>query len=252
MSAFRTLFFYFALSFCLLAFLWEPWATADPVSEKALEAKIQSQIEALVGPGKAKVTVSGKTKQSQIQSRSLTHRRPQVAHERVVSETAQGVTRSRVERIYTYDDTESLATESAGGLTQKSVSVIYQPPAKEDDPESLAPPLDPALIETIVRTTAQIDPQRGDQLSVRAVQMDTSLYERLKAEMEKARQAPPIWIYLLCAGLGLGGGVGLGFVIARKRQRKAVNWESVQTGAYPLYPNALPEPKAQALELPRA
>lgn len=232
-------------------------AQANPAAEKALEAKIQGQLEAVLGPGKAKVTVSGRSETAPRQSRSVTHHRPQTAHERIVTETRQGVTRRKVERIYTYDHTESLTQAASGSLEQKSVSVIYEPPAPGEDAENAAPSLDPALVETIVRTTARIDEKRGDQVFVRPVKMDTSAYDRLKAEMEKARQGSPVGIYLLCAVGGLGGGVGLGWWLARRRQRnRPPTWET--SPALPVYPGIIAAemgPMAstnQALEQPRA
>jgi flagellar biosynthesis/type III secretory pathway M-ring protein FliF/YscJ len=227
--------------FCLgLGLLWlSPLALANPAAEKALEAKIQGQLEAVLGPGKAKVTVSGGSERARRQSRSVTHHNPQTAHERIVSETQAGVTRRKVERIYTYDHSEALTTETSGNLTQKSVSVIYEPPKPGEDPENAAPPLDPALVETIVRTTARINESQGDQLQISQVKMDNSAYERLKAEMEKARQGTtPLWIYGLCALGGIIGGVGLGFFLARRRQRKAIPaWENPPI--MPVYPGII-------------
>ncbi|MBT9548057.1 MAG: hypothetical protein IV090_21885 [Candidatus Sericytochromatia bacterium] len=245
--------------FCLgLGLLWPSAPVlANPVAEKALEAKIQGQLEAVLGPGKAKVTVSGGAERARRQSRSVTHHNPQTAHERIVSETRAGVTRRKVERIYTYDHSESLATEASGTLTQKSVSVIYEPPAPGEDPENAPPPLDPALVETIVRTTARINESQGDQLQISQVKMDTSAYDRLKAEMEKARQGTPFWLYGLCALGGITGGVGLGFFLARRRQRKAIPaWENPP--ALPVYPGIMAAEARlsvsanQALEQPRA
>lgn len=227
-------------SFCLgLGLLWlSPLALANPAAEKALEAKIQGQLEAVFGPGKAKVTVSGSSDRAQRQRRSVAHHNPQTAHERIVSETQAGVTRRKVERIYTYDHSESLETEASGHLTQKSVSVIYEPPVPGEDPENAAPPLDPALVETIVRTTARINESQGDQLQISQVKMDNSAYERLKAEMEKARQGTPLWLYGLCALGGIIGGVGLGFFLARRRQRKAIPaWENPPI--MPVYPGII-------------
>jgi len=239
--------------FCLFGIL--P-AFANPVAEKALETKIQSQLEAVLGPGKAKVTVSGSSDSASHQRRSVTQHKPQIAHERIVTETQAGVTRRKVERIYTYDHTESLAAEASGALTQKSVSVIYEPPAPGEDPENAAPPLDPALVETIVRTTARINAAQGDQLHISQVKMDTSAYERLKAEIEKARQGTPLWLYGLCALGGISGGLGLGFFLARRRQRKVIpTWESQP--AMPVYPGIMAADRLsvsanQALEQPRA
>jgi len=249
----------FSAYFCLgLGLLWPSAPVlANPAAEKALEAKIQGQLEAVLGPGKAKVTVSGGAERARRQSRSVTHHNPQTAHERIVSETQAGVTRRKVERIYTYDHSESLATEASGTLTQKSVSVIYEPPAPGEDPENAAPPLDPALVETIVRTTARINESQGDQLQINQVKMDTSAYERLRAEMEKARQGTPLWIYGLCGLGGITGGVGLGFFLARRRQRKAVPaWENPPI--MPVYPGIMAADTKQvvsanqALEQPRA
>lgn len=243
---------YFCLGLALLLGierLAEPVA-ANPAAEKALEAKIQGQLEAVLGPGKTKVTVSGKADGTRRQSRSVTHRNPHTAQERIVSETREGVTRRKVERVYTYDQTEALATEASGALKQKSVSVIYEPLVSPEDPENAVPPLDSAEIEEIVRTTANIDEAQGDRLHISQGKMDTSAYDRLKAEMEKARQGTPVWIYGLCALGGIVGGVGLGFFLARRRQRRQATptWES--TSSVSVYPGPLPADLVQIQALP--
>ncbi|PIQ28737.1 hypothetical protein COW36_11780 [bacterium (Candidatus Blackallbacteria) CG17_big_fil_post_rev_8_21_14_2_50_48_46] len=208
----------FVLFFVFLIFSASSvWATTP--QEQALERKINQQLDAILGPGKARVTVTEKQNRRQIQSRSVQRSHPQVLHERLARETRQGTTRQSRETIYGYDQAEQLISSTSESPAQKSVSVIYQPPTQSEDSENPDPPVDQDLISGIVRTLAQIDETKGDQLNVRAVKMDTSLYERLKAEMEKSRQGTPWWVWGLCALLGLSLGLGMGAFITRRRYR---------------------------------
>lgn len=213
----------------LLIFLfWQHFCVSLAVSatpaEKQLEAKLQQQLEAIVGPGKVHVTVSGRSPASGRQLRALSRTQPQLIHERSLTERHQGVVRQRSEKVWGFAERETLLTESTEGLTQKSISVIYEMPQQPEENESAHPAVDQALIEGIVRTIAQVDEARGDQLKIQTVRMDTSTFDRLKAAMEKARERLPFGTYVLWAlgGLGLGIGIGLWF---RRRRRSAATWE---------------------------
>lgn len=198
------------------------WAIS---AEQRLEAKLNQQLEAVLGPGKAHVTVSGRASASRRQVRSLSQSQAQVLHERSMTESRQGQTHSRSEKVWGFEQTESLQIEQPEALEQKSVSVIYELPAQGEDSELAGPVVDPALIEGMIRTVAQLDESRGDQLQIRAVRMDTSAYERLRAEMEKNREQTPVWLYALCALGGVGSGLALGFLLTRRRAVPVPAWE---------------------------
>lgn len=199
-------------------------ADGRALAERELEAKIQKQLEAIVGPGKARVTVSGEQSAGG-QSRSRTQSKPQVAAEQRISETrtttrnGETVTETRTDSrtSWTHDQSEELRSEMPSGLERKSVSVIYEPPARgEDGEEAAAPPVDQALIEDVVSAASGLG--RDDTLDVHAVRMDTSAYDRLKEEMEKASRETPWWVFALIGAAGLGLGAGIGLLVARRRK----------------------------------
>ncbi|HEY9841760.1 MAG TPA: flagellar M-ring protein FliF C-terminal domain-containing protein [Candidatus Obscuribacterales bacterium] len=199
-----------------------PGLAATELAERELEAKIERQLEAVVGPGKARVSVSGRQDEPGIE-RSLRNSRPQLGTQRSSRERhSDGVhvsERSTTQSSWVYDQSEELRSRRPAGLKQKSVSVIFEPPQSPEGEEGAErPAVDQALIEDIVRSTGGIDESRGDHLSVHAVTLDTSATDRLRDEMEKQRQGTPWWVFGL---IGLGGsGLGAGLVVLLLRRRR--------------------------------
>lgn len=205
------------LSLCLLAA--PAWGALPDDLDRELEARIHRQLESILGPGKAQVTVQSKVDTSQHQSRSRSRTNGKIAAERSLSETTPTGTRTRTERQYTYDETETLRVKAPYNLERRSIAVQYQPPKASEGEEGPAFNLDPAAITRMVRAMAGMGER--DTLDVQPVTFDTSAYDRLRAEMEAARTAgPPWWLLALIGGGGLALGVGTGWFIARRRAAK--------------------------------
>lgn len=215
---------------CLL--LAQPvWAASNP-QERALEQKLEAQLEALVGPGKAKVVVSGKQNNSS-QTRSKQYSRPQVASQQTLSERdSSGRVRTETRTSWIHDQRETLGS-TAAELGQKSVSVIYQPPQAAEGQE--APGLTSAQVEEMLSTAANLDPNQGDRIHVQAGHFSQSAFERIKAEMEKARQGSPWWVFALLAVVSLLLGAGLtALMLLRRRQKQQPVWPEPQAlSGYP-------------------
>lgn len=202
-------------------------------AERELETKLQHQLDAIVGPGKAHVSVSGRSSDG-YQSRSMNYSKQQPVSQRQSSEThssttsgqgkspgTQSTSRSQSQGVYTYDRTEELRTHAPDPLSQKSVSVVFEPPSanNKEGEESVdnGPPVDKALVEDVVRSAAGIDESRGDRLNVQESHIDTSAFDRLKDEMLKQKQGPSWWIFALIGLIGIGFGTMIGLLIRRRR-----------------------------------
>ncbi len=194
-------------------------AQAGP-AEQELEAKLERQLEALLGPGKAHVSVSGKTQAPSLQ-RNVTRSKPQIVGQRQTTVSsrngeAQSRTQTHSQTSWTYDQTEEIRSVQPK-LTDKSVSIIYEPPSVlEDSEEGTRPNVDAAAIEQMAR--AALGLEATDRIHVQAGRMDTSAYDRLKAEMERAQQGTPIWVFMGIALACVGLGAGLGAFLMRRRQ----------------------------------
>lgn len=238
-------------------------AFASP-AERELEAKLQHQLDAIVGPGKAHVSVSGRSSDG-YQSRSLNYSHQQPVSERKNSEThsstssgqdkstgTQSTTRSQSQGVYTYDRSEELRTHAPDPLSQRSVSVVFEPPsARNNEGEESVDnghPVDKALVEDVVRSAAGIDESRGDRLNVQESHIDTSAFDRLKDEMMKQKQGPAWWIFALIGLIGIGFGTMIGLLIRRRRSaaQPAPDWQQMnpQMNNGQPYPPAYPQAQA--------
>ena len=133
-------------------------------------------------------------------------------------------TQTRRDSNMVFDQQEELRGRQPGGLSRKSVSVIFEAPAAGEEAEA-SPQIDAALIEELVGAGGGIDRQRGDQLHVQQVKIDTSAYDRLKAEMEKANAQSPWLIFALIGLDGAGAGTGLGVLLMRRSKPAPPQWE---------------------------
>jgi len=187
--------------------------------EKQLEQRLQQQLEAVLGPGRARVSVSGQ-QETGSQQRSLTRSNPQVAAEREQTRSLEQAGTTQTQRTsqtsWTYDQVEELRQQKPSGLSQKSVSVVYDPPAIGED-EGEQQPLDPRVIEEIVRHAANLDETRGDRLSVTATRFAPKVLEQIQ------REGTPWWVLALIGLLGmlLGTGTGLWWMRRRQKQHQA-------------------------------
>ena len=132
---------------------------------------------------------------------------------------------------FNYDNIERLVNRQSGVIQSKSISVQYEMPALaegEEAAEGGPPPMSNEDVINMVK--AAINFQDGDQINVRQVKFDTSRYEKLKDEMEKANQGTAWWIYALVALGGLVIGAGIGGALLGKKKAAA---GAEQFGAVP-------------------
>lgn len=217
-----------------LAFQTLAFANPQPEANqeaRLLEQKLQQQLEALVGPGKARVIVRGEAHSDHSQQRSITRSNPQPVAERTQRETlernGQWITRESSQRSWSYDQTEELRQKKPSGLQQKSVSVIYEPPTgrlSADETES-GILLDPAAIEDLIRSVANLDETRGDRLSIQGVRFAPPAWREVLEQTH-----PPLWLIAAIALSSSGLGAGLMFWWLRRRQRQQAiptpEWQS--------------------------
>ncbi|MGV3523709.1 MAG: flagellar M-ring protein FliF C-terminal domain-containing protein [Candidatus Sericytochromatia bacterium] len=197
-------------------------------AEQILQSKIERQLEAVLGPGRVRVSVTGELNTAS-QSRSHQRDNPQVAAERRQTQRhSDGSSAENNETQWTFDELEELRSIAATGFTRKSVSVVYEPPPASEDSEADAEPrvLYQATIEEMVRSAADIDESRGDRLSVRAARFDTRWQQQLQAELARAaRQGPPWWVLALIGLGGLALGSGLTVWLLRRRKPPVADWQ---------------------------
>ena len=153
-------------------------------------------------------------------------------------------TRENNQITYNYNNVEELISKETGAINRRTISVQYElPPVEEgaETTEGAAAPLNKADVEAMVAAAVNLDPKAGDVLNVRQVKFDTSKYDSLKAEMEKARQGTPWWMYVL---IGLGGlvvGAGIGGALLGKKKAVAGAEQFAGVGGVPQYA-AIPGP----------
>jgi flagellar biosynthesis/type III secretory pathway M-ring protein FliF/YscJ len=215
------------------------WGALPEDLDRELEARINRQLEAILGPGKAQVTVQSQIDTSQRQSRSRTRSNGQISAERSLSETSATGSRTRTERQYTYSETETLHVDAPYRLQGRSIAVQYQPPSPQEGEEAAAFNLDPAAITRMVKAMAGL--KERDAVDVQPVTFATSAYDRLRAEMEAARNAgPPWWLLALIGGGGITLGLGTGWLIARRRAQKQLPVEMAAYSYGSVYPALAP------------
>lgn len=239
------------LGVLLLGLLQSPvWAQSLAQAEQMLQAKIERQLEAVLGPGRARVSVTGELATAS-QRRSRERANPQVAAERRQAQRdADGSLSENSQTQWTFDEVEELHSVSASGLVRKSVSVVYEPPPASEDSEADAAPrvLYEATIEEMVRSAADIDESRGDRLSVRAARFDTRWQQQLQAELARAaRQGPPWWMLLLIGLGGLALGAGLTVWLLRRRRPPVAEWQQAPLWVPPAEQPAMAPPAVTEL-----
>lgn len=146
---------------------------------------------------------------------------------------------------YNYDNIEELISKQTGEILRKSISVQYELPAVaegEEAAEGGPPPITKEDIEEMVKKAINYDEAAKDQIFVRQVKFDTTVYDKLKAEMEKAREKTPIWVFIL---IGLGGlviGAGIGGALLGKKKAAAAEQFTAGVPQYAPIPGAPPPP----------
>lgn len=156
--------------------------------------------------------------------------------------------RENVQNTYNYNNIEELISKETGIINNKSISVQYELPAVEegaDTAEGGPAPLTDADVTAMVKAAVNFqEPAQnapGDIINVRQVKFDTAKFDKLKGEMEKARQGTPWWMYVLIAlgGLVIGAGVA-GAILGKKKAAAGAEQFGAMAGA-PQYA-AIPGP----------
>lgn len=166
--------------------------------------------------------------------------------------------RGNTQETYNYNRTEELVTAQTGILVNKSVSVQFEIPKKkagaegaeggEEGAEGAGPKITVEAVQKMVEKAVNYNEKEGDKLDVQQVTFDTTVYDKLKEEMEKARQGTPMWVFIL---IGLGGlvvGAGIGGALLGKKKAAPTD----QFGAMPGAPQfaAIPAPGAEGAAPP--
>ncbi len=196
--------------------------------EQALQAKLVQQLEAVLGPGNVKVTVTAKIIEGS-QSRRVENSNPQ-AHSRSIIETRSepGGSRRTQQENFVFDTSETLLTQPVK-QAQRSVLVVYQP---DLNPEK--PGLQEQEIYDLVSAGMGFDAQQGDSLQVKMAYFDRQWQAKMQAELEKSRHQSPIWLWVSLVFGGAVIGVLLGYVFVRYRDKKRLMNQSSfeEYGAY--------------------
>lgn len=123
---------------------------------------------------------------------------------------------------YNYNNIETLISKQSGVIQAMAISVQYEPPVvAEDAAEGAIPPLTQQQVEDMVKAAVNYNETRNDTVVVTPVQFDTSTYDKLVSEMEKAREGTAWWIYALFALGGLVVGAGIGGALLGKKKAAA-------------------------------
>lgn len=253
--------------------------------EQQLENKVILMLEQLLGPGKVKATAEVQPNFDRIQERARLHKpvvleeggtkTPTKVAERSVTEKNESdinkplpgagvpvagqqppseTDKSKTERnntqiSYNYDNIEQLTSRETGFIERKSISVQFELPAVvegEETAEGGPAPLTKEEVEEMVKKAINFDEASKDQIFVRQVKFDTSVYDKLKSEMEKAREKTPMWVFIL---IGLGGlvvGAGIGGALLGKKKAAAAEQFAAGVPQYAAIPGA-PMPGAPGM-----
>ncbi len=247
--------------------------------EQQLENKVIVMLEQLLGPGKVKATAEVQPNFDRIQERARLHKPvvleengkeiPTKVAERSVTESNENNTtkplpgggtgganttppaetdksktnRSNTQISYNYDNIEQLTSKETGFIERKSISVQFELPPQVEGEETAdggPAPLTKEEVEEMVKKAINFDEAQKDQIFVRQVKFDTSVYDKLKSEMEKAREKTPIWVFIL---IGLGGlvvGAGIGGALLGKKKAAAAEQFAAGVPQYAAIPGAMP------------
>ena len=123
---------------------------------------------------------------------------------------------------YNYDNIETLVSKQSGVINTMAISVQYEPPpVNEEAAEGAVPPLTQQQVEDMVKAAVNFNQDRNDTVVVTPVKFDTSTYDKLVAEMEKAREGTPWWYYAIAGFVGLVVGAGIGGALLGKKKAAA-------------------------------
>lgn len=230
------------------------------IMEQQMENKVIMMLSKVLGEGKVQATVEVEANFDKAQARMRKHdpvyiddakTQPSKVAERISgdkqeeSKTGAATTgttpetennkteRNNTQVTYNYNNVEELISRETGVIESKSVSVQYELPVVgegEEAAEGGPPPLTNPDIEAMVKAAVNyhgpddknVDGTPGrDILNVRQVKFDTSKYDKLKDEMEKARQGTPLWMFIGIGLFGLLVGAGIGGALLGKKKAAA-------------------------------
>ncbi|MBC7104696.1 MAG: flagellar M-ring protein FliF, partial [Firmicutes bacterium] len=178
--------------------------------ERELEARVQSLLERILGPGKAVAMVAADLDFSQQETRTVSSTPGAVVSEQTVTERSEGAagpagvpgtssnipgtptypaggaaaggTYSREETVRNYQvgTTEQKTVQPPGAVRRLSASVVV-----DGNPD----PVQEQRIRDVVATAIGFDAGRGDQITVSGMAFDTGLEKQLEEETARAEAA---------------------------------------------------------------
>lgn len=204
----------------LLSFAAPTWANSKAQAEAQLAQKIKQSLEAVMGPGRVKVSVEGRMTQA-AQTRQRTRSNPQLAAERqqrrVQNAQGQQSESTQSQRAWTYNQRERLES-SAARLVEPQITVIYQPP---DLSEGESPISEAELRRWVASASGAAD----SQIYLRAVRFARPQLPSFDDDEGLS------WLWVLVAGLS-GLALGLVAMAVFFRRRRRLQAQNLNTGAY--------------------
>lgn len=171
--------------------------------------------------------------------------------------TGNSTERGSSQETYNFNNTEELTTLASGVIKERSVSVFYQMGEKKAGGEEAAAEEElgagPAKLTTedikeIVKKAINFN-DKTDQLAIREVTFDDTLYKRLQEEMDKEARRPKVnilAIVLLFVGLIVGFGIAGAILGKKKPQAGAEQFGALGAPQYAAIPPAGGPPPAVA------
>lgn len=250
--------------------------------EQQMENKVITMLTKVLGEGKVQATVDLDVNFDRAQIRSRDHEPVTVDNngqkiqtkvaERIAKEDTKNSkvesaptgsqagkqddqsTRDNSQITYNYNNKEQLVSKETGVIERKTISVQYELPVVSEGAETQEggpQPITQADVEKmVIAATNYVGKEDKDQfgnagrdvLNVRQVKFDTSKYDKLKDEMDKARQGTPLWLYFVIGlgGLVIGAGIGGALLGKKKAAAGAEQFGAVGAGV-PQY-SAIPGP----------
>lgn len=216
-------------------------ATADQIAiqrgvEEQLTGKVQSLLEAVLGPGKAVVRIAAEMdfRQAERTTESFDAENPVIRSEERSEETGADGSRSESATTnYEISKTVERVSVPTGTIQRLTASVfvdgsykVLPKGAREYLPRS---PEELQKFEKIIRDAVGFNPERGDRITVENVAFDTSVLDQERKEMEKADR---LQMVTQLGGKLLTGAVLLALFLGLLRLVRRARW-SAPAGAMP-------------------
>jgi flagellar M-ring protein FliF len=175
-------------------------ATTDQIGithsvEEQLTNKVQSLLEAVLGPGKSAVRISADMdfQKAEKTVESYDSENPVVRSEETHNQTsADGGKNESSTTNYEISKTIERIVTPTGNIRRLTASVFvdgtYRPLPKGEKEYVPRAPEEMQKFENIIKTALGFDATRGDQLTVENISFDTSMLDQEKKEMEKSNR----------------------------------------------------------------